>query len=1174
MARSFTFKDANALIKAAKELLNGLSKSSVFGKNKLSEAIPIFYDLSSSSDCSLMAEEELLHKKKADLRQNSTFLKLILPLYQIKLFSKNKDRIIELHNNCQKDLLPIIKMLFSGKNPVFWFFSSRLKKAEAEAAYDYLASYLKSNEAHEIKNLIAYTNGLNRVQLRDAWRDYYVSKEDYLDIIQKAVYASDSKPLIASVAALSKKANLINDRINEVELIAQKIKGEIKEAIDFMMASKLLSVLRTIPIEELNRDKRGIRIKPLRDAGYTNIAEIYAANRYNIAAIYGISEDNAYTIKRLAEGFAQQARKDLKFKLSYDVRNKASNTVVKRIHLYRLGLGVLKAVRNLRQKYNPNIERQLQALMAIQSGRFWPFYSDERIEGLQEDYRALQSTLNGEYHEDIFKYAKIYLSVKKDCPFEEAWEDFKQHSIEFYNIIEEFNPGVLGNDSMYGLPEELARQIQEQCYFPDGLLCTLRRYQEWGVKYILHQERVLLGDEMGLGKTIQAIATMVSLKNTGATHFVVVCPASVITNWCREIAKHSRLKVMKAHGAQKASIINAWLKVGGVIVTTYESTTAFQLDPSFRYSQLIVDEAHFIKNRSAARTSRVIELSHNAERVLFMTGTALENNVDEMISLIDVLRPDIASSARNIAFMASAPQFRQQIAPVYYRRKREDVLAELPDLIENEEWCTMSSYEESLYEEAVLNKDYMGARRISWNVDNLNLSCKMNRLREIIEDAKEDGRKILVFSYFLDTIAKICESLGNICLNPINGSIHPSRRQAIIDEFDAAPAGTVLCAQIQSGGTGLNIQAASVVVICEPQLKPSIENQAISRAYRMGQSRNVQVFRLLCENSIDEKILDLLKEKQAIFDAFADKSVAAKNVEIDDKGLGDIIKEEIERINRQRGNPPKKPPVTIQRWEKAKDTYRGLPVSVTGRIKMVAQPNGGYIRPKQLECIQMADNVVLHAAENIHPGLIGTAVDYMTRYLISHNARQAFDISLAGARLVSEIGIAEKLASNIIGLDNNSIINAIKLSGYDVAFRVGPGYYKPIQQIAPDKDTIANVRMMLHRVEKFLETYGPIVESGFTFEGAYTRVIGSGDGDYLTEDTLWDMKVSKYEPSTQWTFQLLIYYVMGLHTGLIKFKRIKYLGIFNPRLNKVYRYDVSLVSKDDIKRIEEEVIGY
>ena len=116
-----------------------------------------------------------------------------------------------------------------------------------------------------------------------------------------------------------------------------------------------------------------------------------------------------------------------------------------------------------------------------------------------------------------------------------------------------------------------------------------------------------------------------------------------------------------------------------------------------------------------------------------------------------------------------------------------------------------------------------------------------------------------------------------------------------------APPGTVLAAQIQSGGTGLNIQAASVVIICEPQLKPSVENQAISRAYRMGQTRNVLVYRLLCEDSVDERIMSLLEDKQAIFDAFADRSEAAdESREIDEKTFGDIIRAEIDRINAKR----------------------------------------------------------------------------------------------------------------------------------------------------------------------------------------------------------------------------------------------------------------------------------
>ena len=422
------------------------------------------------------------------------------------------------------------------------------------------------------------------------------------------------------------------------------------------------------------------------------------------------------------------------------------------------------------------------------------------------------------------------------------------------------------------------------------------------MKYALHQERVLLGDEMGLGKTIQAIATMVSLRNTGATHFVVVCPASVITNWCREIRKMSLLSVTEIHGAGRTAALRSWIKTGGVAVTTYETIGHFKLTEDFRFSMLVVDEAHYVKNPEAQRTMNVKKIGEHAERLLFMTGTALENKVDEMIALIRILQPEIASSVHGMEYLSSAPQFREKVAPVYYRRKREDVLTELPDLIESKEWCTLSKAEEVAYERAVLGKHYAEARRVSWNVDDIRNSSKANRMMELIQEAESDGRKIIVFSFFLDTIGKVKGLLGSKCLGPINGSIPPQRRQEIIDEFDKAPAGTVLAAQIQAGGTGLNIQSASVVIICEPQFKPSIENQAISRAYRMGQTRNVLVYRLLCDDTVDEKITAMLESKQAIFDAFADKSVAAtESLELDDKTFGNIIKEEIDRINAKNG---------------------------------------------------------------------------------------------------------------------------------------------------------------------------------------------------------------------------------------------------------------------------------
>lgn len=670
-----------------------------------------------------------------------------------------------------------------------------------------------------------------------------------------------------------------------------------------MVTSETLSLLRNIPIDEINREKKGFRIKALRDNGYQTIADIAPASVYTLSSIYGISDDAAYSIKRVVDKIVSTTRKGVKIKISADDKSAMTSQLVLAISRYKQSEAYIFECEKIYNNSKQNIEKYLQDLAPASSGLKWIFSSEAKKKAAIEAYNILTGMLTGGYAQAT-NYNVEAIHNLSYVRTDEAWQDFSENSIRFFNVLEDVAPGVLGtDDTIYGLPEELAREIQDQCYFPDGLLCELRRYQEWGVKYILHQERVLLGDEMGLGKTIQAIASMVSLKNTGATHFVVVCPASVLANWYREIRKMSKLSVVKIHGAGRKAALESWKKTGGVAVTTYETTGFFKLEDDFKFSMLVVDEAHYIKNPDAKRTKNVTDISYHAERILFMTGTALENRVEEMISLIKVLQPHIASKVHGMEFLSSAPQFREAVAPVYYRRKREDVLTELPDLIETQEWCSMNAIEEQAYEESVLGSNFMAARRVSWNVDDLKDSSKATRLMEIINEATEEGRKVIVFSFFLDTIKKITNYLGDQCYGPINGSISPQRRQEIIDEFDTAPAGSVLAAQIQAGGTGLNIQSASVVIICEPQFKPSIENQAISRAYRMGQTRNVLVYRLLCENSVDEKITDLLATKQEIFDAFADESVAAnKNKELDEKVFGNIIKEEIERINAKRGN--------------------------------------------------------------------------------------------------------------------------------------------------------------------------------------------------------------------------------------------------------------------------------
>lgn len=248
--------------------------------------------------------------------------------------------------------------------------------------------------------------------------------------------------------------------------------------------------------------------------------------------------------------------------------------------------------------------------------------------------------------------------------------------------------------------------------------------------------------------------------------------------------------------------------------------------------------------------------------------------------------------------------------------------------------------------------------------------------------------------------------------------------------------------------------------------------------------------------------------------------------------------------------------------------------SVTQRINEIHQPYGGYLKPRNFQKRILNDQVTLFPEENIHASIIGLAVDYLTRFMMGDAVNEAFFISLAGAARIGESRKANKLAKNIKGLDENSIKCACKLAGYDVCVRAGINGYKPVDKINPDTNTIFNIRTMVERSIYFWKQYGPIVKSGFTLEGGYTDLVSAGDGDYITNDTLWDFKVSKAGPQTKHTLQLLMYYIMGLHSIHPEFQTITRLGIYNPRLNIVYTYNIADIDQSIIDQVSENVIGY
>ena len=176
--------------------------------------------------------------------------------------------------------------------------------------------------------------------------------------------------------------------------------------------------------------------------------------------------------------------------------------------------------------------------------------------------------------------------------------------------------------------------------------------------------------------------------------------------------------------------------------------------------------------------------------------------------------------------------------------------------------------------------------------------------------------------------------------------------------------------------------------------------------------------------------------------------------------------------------------------------------------------------------------------------------------------------------MAREEGRANSLLTSIKGLDDRSISAACKLAGYDVIYRAGVGAFHSIDVIEPDQDMIDNIRIMVRRSEEFWKEHGPIVKMGFTMDGGYTTIISAGDGDYLTKDTLWEFQAIQKEPGSRQSLQLLVYYLMGIHSVHEEFKSIRKLGLYNPRKNKAYLIDLTAISQEVMDEVSKRVIGY
>ncbi|MEW2047487.1 DEAD/DEAH box helicase [Streptomyces sp. NPDC005476] len=487
-----------------------------------------------------------------------------------------------------------------------------------------------------------------------------------------------------------------------------------------------------------------------------------------------------------------------------------------------------------------------------------------------------------------------------------AWVDFELRSAEYYSLLAGISGRLSDVAAAEGfLPDEIAERVRTQHLDDAHRRVSLRGYQAFGARFALAQRKVILGDEMGLGKTIQAIAVLAHLAAEGQSHFMVVCPASVLVNWTREIESRSALRGTVLHGPDRHHAFADWKERGGVAVTTFDALRGFPAPDGGEVALLVVDEAHSVKNPKAKRSQAVALWTERCGRTLFMTGTPMENRVAEFRNLVRMLDGDVADALGERDAHAGSVAFRRTVAPVYLRRNQEDVLTELPSLQHTDEWEELSASDEEAYREAVGEGNFMAMRRAAYTRPEK--SAKLVRLGEIVREAAENGQKTVVFSCFKDVLGVVREALvagaadGAALFGPLDGGVPPGRRQRIVDDFAAVAGPAVLLAQIQAGGIGLNMQAASVVVICEPQIKPTIEHQAVARAHRMGQVRPVRVHRLLATGGVDERLVKMLEAKTRLFDAYARRSAVAEAtpdaVDVSDTELARrIVEEEQERL--------------------------------------------------------------------------------------------------------------------------------------------------------------------------------------------------------------------------------------------------------------------------------------
>lgn len=432
-----------------------------------------------------------------------------------------------------------------------------------------------------------------------------------------------------------------------------------------------------------------------------------------------------------------------------------------------------------------------------------------------------------------------------------------------------------------------------------GLQATLYPYQAKGVEWMRrtldNTSGLILADEMGLGKTLQIIALLLMDKPPESAPALVVCPTSLIANWVREIGQFGPSLSVHVHRGPGRTGVFRGLQKSNVVITTYDTmVNDIALFSAFEWSWVICDEAQAIKNPDSNRRKAIASIPRR--RAIPMTGTPVENTLLDLWSLIDFAIPNLLGTRQEFEkdypdSLDAAAGLGRITDPVILKRRVSDVADDLPDRIDIDLPLDLDEslvdHYQAVREETLERYPVAGAlvatlqlqlvcahpwlRRTREDdidgefaeVDRSSglslMTPKMERTVELLHEAFENGRKVIIFALFNrlgDLIREAAKKLPEAYWGAINGSTDQSDRQTIVDEFSAHQGPGCLVLNPKAAGAGLNITAATIVIHYTPVWNPALEAQASARAHRRGQTLPVSVYRLFYEDTVERVMLD------------------------------------------------------------------------------------------------------------------------------------------------------------------------------------------------------------------------------------------------------------------------------------------------------------------------------